>query len=616
VRWAAPVIRAGGQADATEESGEPRESREKQRGWSWRTPGPVLQGLIAFVIYLVGMIIGLAQPLLPHLNVPHVQQAQVDANFYIWAIRWWPYALTHGLNPLFTTNITQPNGVSGYSLAWATTTPTLSLLLWPVTAAVGPIAAFNLSLILAPPASAWATFILARRLTGKFWPALLAGPVFGFCAYEISHEASGQPNLTVTVLIPLICYIALRWWDGSLGRRAFLIWMTLALTAEFYTFVEAFTDLTMLAVIALVIGYFVAARDVRPRVVRLAVDSAIAYAGAIVLAAPYLYEALRDRPKSFHTPEPQFWVDLAGVVVPRFNRLLGMKWLAPSAGHDLTPTIYVGVPLLLLFVLVGVFHWSNRLVRLLVPLYVVIFLLSLGQSLVVDSKTVVSLPWGKIWSLPILSSAEPQRLLDFGQLVLALVMAVWLAQVTKSWLVGAARWALAMLSLFAIFANVPTLASVVTPPKPSHQKWVQALPSLPVTNDIPAFFTQGIYQKYVKPGERVVIISHRGNAGMMFQAYTGFYFNIAGGFINASLSNEDALPDQVSNLSHLPGKIGHERVAAFRSWVKREHIGAIIVERAWSEHWMYNFDANGINLPATTVGGVTIFQVPQNYASR
>ena len=608
MRWAAPVIRAGGQADATEESGDPG---EKKRGWTWDAPGPALQGLIAFVIYLVGMVVGLAQPLLPHLNIPHVQQSQVDANFYIWAIRWWPYAITHGLNPLFTTQITQTDGVSGYNLAWATTTPTLSLLMWPLTATVGPIAAFNLSLILAPPASAWATFVLARRLTGKFWPALLAGPVFGFCAYEISHEASGQPNLTVTVLIPLICYIALRWWDGSLGRRAFLIWMTLALTAEFYTFVEAFTDLTMLAVIALVIGYVAAARDTRPKVARLAVDSAIAYAGAVILALPYLYEALRNMPKSFHTPMPQFWVDLVGVVVPRFNRLLGMKWLAPTAGHDLTPTIYVGVPLLLLFLLVGVFHWSSRLVRLLVPLYVVIFLLSLGQKLIVDSKTVVTLPWGVIWKLPILSSAEPQRLLDFGQLVLALLMAVWLAEVTRNWLVRTARWALAMLSLFAIFANVPTLASVVNPPAPSHQKWTQALPSLPVTDQIPTFFTQGLYTKYVTPGERVVIVSHRGNAGMMFQAYTGFYFNIAGGFINASLSREDAMPTAVADLSHLPGKVGAERVREFRYYVKHGHIGAIIVERAWSEHWMYVFGRLG--LKPVTVGGVTIFQVPSNY---
>src|SRR6185437_2120654 len=394
-----------------------------------RAPGPVYQGLIAFAIYLVVMIFGLAQPLLPHLDVPHVQQSQVDANFYIWAIGWWPNAIIHGLNPLFSHQIMAPGGVS---LAWATTTPTVSLLMWPVTATVGPIAAFNLSLILAPPASAWATFIVARRLTGKFWPALFAGFVFGFCSYEISHEASGQPNLTVTLLIPLIAYLFLRWWDGSLSRRAFLIWTALALAAEFYTFLEAFADLTLLAPIALVIGYVVAAPDNRPKVIRLAIDGVIAYAGSIVLAAPYLYAALVNKPKSFHTPTPQFWVDLAGVVVPRTNRLLGMKWLGPTAGHDVTPSIYVGIPLLLLFVLVAVFHWSNRLVRLLVPLYVVIFLLALGPKLLIDGKQVVTLPWGYIWDLPLLDSAESQRLMDFGQLVLALLLALWLAYVTKS----------------------------------------------------------------------------------------------------------------------------------------------------------------------------------------
>ena len=571
----------------------------------------MLQGLIAFAIYLVVMIFGLAQPLLPHLDVPWVQQTQVDANFYIWALRWWPYALTHGLNPLFTTQITQSNGISGYNLAWATTTPALALLMWPVTVTLGPIAAFNLSLILAPPASAWATFVLARRLTGRFWPALFAGSVFGFCSYEISHGASGQPNLTVTLLIPLIAYLILRRWDGSIGRRGFLIWMTLALAAEFYIFVEAFTDLTLLAVIALILGYVVVERASRTKLARLAVESAIAYIGAVVLAAPYLYYALKNYPKSFHKPDPNFWTDLAGVVVPRVNRLLGMNWLAQTASHDLSPTVYVGVPLLLLFLLVAVFHWSNRLVRLMVPLYVIIFLLSLGQSLVVDGKTTVSLPWGKIWTLPILSSAEPQRLMDFGQLILALAMALWLARATKSKLMASARWGLAVLSVAAIFANLINFAEVVVPPTPKVAEWKPAVPSMPLTDEIPSFFTAGTYKQYIKPGETVVILSHRGNAGMMFQAYTGFYFNIAGGFINASLSQKDALPTTVEALSHLPGIVGAERIKAFKHFVKSAHIGALVVERAYSEHWMYVFGPLGMK--ATTVGGVTVFQVPSNY---
>jgi hypothetical protein len=627
VRWATPGIRAWGQADAAEKLGEPG---EKKRRREWRTPGPVLQGLIAFVIYLVGMVVGLAQPLLPHLDVPYVQQSQVDANFYVWGIAWWPYAITHGLNPLYSHQIWAPGGVN---LAWVTTTPTVSLLMWPVTATVGAVASLNLTLVLAPPASAWAAFILCRRLTGKFWPALLAGAVYGFCDYEISHEASGQPNLSVTLLLPLIAYLALRWWDGSLSRRAFLIWTSLAFAAEFYTFLEAFADLTLIAPLALVIGYLVAVRDVRPKVVRLAVDSAIAYAGGIVLAAPYLYYALLNTPQSFHQQSTAYWVDLVGVVVPRGpeqlftpqelepNRLLGMSWLASVAGYDRTPTIYVGIPLLALFVLVAVFHWSNRLIRLLVPLYVVTFLLALGPKLVIGDKIVATLPWGYIWSLPLLDSAESQRLMDFGQLVLAVVTAIWLARVTASKVVLAARWGLAVLSLFAIFADLPTFASVVTP---QATNWKQADPGLPLSDEMPAFFTQGLYRQYVQPGENVVILSHRGNAMLLFQAETGFYFNVAGGFINASLNPDgnacptlkpvqNGVPCQVQALSSLPPSVGRQRVAAFKSYVKKDHIGAIIVERAWAERSMYAFVKNEIDLKPIIVGGVTVFQVPKNY---
>jgi hypothetical protein len=196
--------------------------------------------------------------------------------------------------------------------------------------------------------------------------------------------------------------------------------------------------------------------------------------------------------------------------------------------------------------------------------------------------------------------------MDFGQLVLALLMALWLGHVTKSKVALAARWGLAVLSLAAIFANVPTFASVVVPHKPKPTQWVQVLPSQPPTDQIPSFFTDGSYKRYIKPGENVVIVSHRGNAGMMFQAYTDFYFNIAGGFINASLSREDALPRPVADLSHLPGKVGKQRIADFRAYAKSAHIGAIIVERAWSEHWMYVFGKLG--LKTTTVGGVTIFR--------
>jgi hypothetical protein len=97
---------------------------------------------------------------------------------------------------------------------------------------------------------------------------------------------------------------------------------------------------------------------------------------------------------------------------------------------------------------------------------------------------------------------------------------------------------------------------------------------------------------------------------MMFQAYTGFYFNISGGFINASLSSKYGLPNAVEDLSHLPGEVGKQRIDDFKAYLKYAHIGAIIVERGWSEHWMYVFGPLGMK--PVTVGGVTVYQVPHS----
>jgi hypothetical protein len=170
--------------------------------------------------------------------------------------------------------------------------------------------------------------------------------------------------------------------------------------------------------------------------------------------------------------------------------------------------------------------------------------------------------------------------------------------------VRAARWGLGMLALAAIFANLPTFAEVVNSPTPRPSDWVEAIPTKQLPNQLPTFFTAGTYKEYIEPGETVLVLSHRGNAGMEFQAYTGFYFKIAGGFINASLMKANALPTQIEALSY-PTK---EREAVAEAYIKSAHIGALIVERAWSEHWMYVFGKLGFK--STTVGGVTIFTPP------
>ena len=103
-------------------------------------------------------------------------------------------------------------------------------------------------------------------------------------------------------------------------------------------------------------------------------------------------------------------------------------------------------------------------------------------------------------------------------------------------------------------------------------------------------------------GETVLVISDRANAGDLFQADAGFYFRIAGGFINISLNSFSALPAPVIELKH-PSP-ATER--AFLSFVRTAGVGAVIIERAWTSRWMRVFGRLGMR--STTVGGVTLYR--------
>jgi hypothetical protein len=318
-----------------------------------------------------------------------------------------------------------------------------------------------------------------------------------------------------------------------------------------------------------------------------------------VLASPSLRYALQNYPTSLVRGQDHFSMDLSGLIVPRDDRTWGPAWLHTAAGHDIAASTYLGVPLLIILVLLTIVSWSNRLVRLLVITFIVIIALAAGPNLIVGGDHLFTLPWGGLWTMPFFRSAEPVRLILFGYLVFSIVLALWLARLTKSWLSRTLKWGLAVLGLAVIFADLPTFGSVVTPPAPNYD---QAIPALPQNDAVPSFFSQGIYKNYISQGEIVVILSHRGNAGMMFQADTNFYFRLAGGFINASLSRPDALPLPIASLSHIT-KI---RAAQFESYVRHSGIGAIVVEHSWSEKWMYVFREIGLN--GTNIGGVTIYQ--------
>ena len=564
-----PGAGAGAGEGASRTATVPRIASAGQLAIRARLPRPALEGLLALAAYLAVFIIGYAFPLVRHAGVPQVGQSTLDPNFYIWSWRWWPYAISHGLNPLYSSQIGAP---AGYNLAWTTPAPAVAVILSPVTAAFGPITSFNLTLLLAAPVSAWAAFLAARRLTSRFWAALAAGAVYGFSWYEVAETGAGHPNLYVIMLLPLMVYLVLLWRDGKLGSGWFVGLTAVAMAAEFYISNETFAGMTVLWAAGLLIGFALARPAERQTVARLARLAGLAYVAAIAAVSPYLVYALRHSPPAFTKVQPAFSLNVENLVNP-----------------------WSGIVLLVIVLALAVLTWSSRLTRLLVIGFVLIVALAIGPVLVIGARQFGSVPWERLWYLPVARSAEPLRLMIFANLVLAIIVALWLALPVKNGLLLAARWILGLAAVAGIIAYVPTASrgSVI----PARTASAAARP----TGALPAFLTSGRYRDYLRPGEIVVVVSDRGNASMLFQADTDFYVRIAGGFINRSLSTATGLPASVEVLRHPTPA----REQQFRAYVRQAGVGAILVERAWSAPWMNVFSRMGLH--GTPVGDVIVY---------
>jgi hypothetical protein len=550
---------------------------------------PAVQGTAAFVVYLVFSLWAWTHNLLFHPGVPQLGQGTVDPNFYIWCLRWWPYALTHGLNPLHSPQIGAP---AGYDLAWATTVPPVAILLSPVTAIFGPVVAFNLLSVAVAPVTAWAMFVASRRLTGRFWPALAAGAVYGFSVYEMNHVGAGQPNLTANLLLPIMVYLVVLWREGKLGRTAFVLLFTLALVLQFLTFLEVFAQITAVGAAALVLAYAFARKQQRPVVARLGRQVGLAYLFALVLASPYLLYALTHYPSNFNRSPVLYSMSPMNLVTPQPARVYGLASLARYALELPTSAraAYIGVPLVLVLVVFAVTRWRSRLTWLAVAVVVLTLVLALGPDLIMGPTSVRRLPWARLWSLPIARSAEPYRFILLTTLVLALVVALWLAAPARSWWLLAGRWVLVVLAIAAVLDDTPRTLSNATP----HQA-------------VPAFFTTGEYRHHLQQGSNVLLLSARGNAAMLYQAYTDFYFRTPGGFINMSLTPHSDQPPAVWPLVHPTAAAVQE----FKSYVRVAGIRTVLIEAGWEPKWMLIFPRMGLH--GNLVGGMIVYRIPPGW---
>ena len=541
----------------------------------WLT-SPLVQGLLALAVYAAVWLPTIARPLVSHPSRAQLMQTSPDPNFYVWSLRWWPYALGHGLNPLYTHLVAAP---AGHSLAWVTTVPTLGVLAAPLTLAAGPVVAFNLLTALALPLSAWAAFLVCRRLTGTFLPALVGGAVYGFSDYELRHLVAGQLNLCYALLPPLLAYLVLAWRDGAIRSWVLVVLAGLVMAAQFYLFLETFADLTVILVLSLVLGLAVANRGSRPKVLRLAGLLGIAYLVALVIAAPYLAAAL-----STASPKTPLGgsMDLTSLWLPTRGQPLGFAWLVQSQTglHVASPGCSVGVPLLAVVVVLAATRWRSRLVWFLTGIFIVVVAGAVGPVLSINGRPEAVLPWHGLFSLPIVRNAYPTRLMLFAFLVLAMATALLLAGGTRDRQLHRWRTAGSVVGRWSLGALVVAFGVLNLPAFPIH--------GAPTT--LPAFISSGAYRRFLTPGETVIVISNVGNAGMLWEAASGDSWRLAGGYINEGFDKRSGLPVGAQNLdAPTPA-----RIKVFEGLIRADHIGAILVDSRHSRPWTGIFGIFGL----------------------
>jgi hypothetical protein len=498
----------------------------------------------------------------------------VDPSAYLWFFSWWPHALGNGLNPFFTEVIFVPDG---YNLTWVTSMPGPSLVLTPVTEALGPVATWNLVMFAAPVLSAWAAYALCLHVSGAVLPSLVGGFVFGFSPYML-NQMRGAPQLALMALMPLVVLVVLKRMDGSLSERRFAVLATAAFTGQILISTELLATAVTFGALMLA-GAYLIVPERRADLRRLALVTAGCLVATALIVSPLLAYILFGERTLPEQALQQYPADLLSFVVPGELLALSPERWSGDIPSWATGAAYVGLPLL---VLLAAFAWTyrrDRVAQLVTLGFAITAVCALGTALhIAGEDTGVPLPWWPFAELPLLRYAIPLRFPAYAFLAAGLATALWLARRPSP-----GRWALAALTIVFLLPAV------------GNRSFHTELQELP-------FFEDGIYRDHLRAGDRVLTLP-AASRNMYWQVQADFSFEMAAGYVGATPESYTryrawrvlsaaplASPDEVTP-------------AQLRRFVEDKGVTAVVMDRRFGPEWEALLDTLGVR-PQEIGGGL------------
>lgn len=393
-----------------------------------------------------------------------------------WFLAWTPYALGHGLNPLYSHFLDAPQGVN---LASNTSVPALGVVASPITVTLGPVAAFNVLLRLAFCLSAGSMYLVLTTWCRR-WIAFVGGLLFGFSPYVVAQ--STHLNLAFLALLPALVWLL---YDlvvaRQLSTRKCGLWLGVVAGLQVLIDPELLALLTAVCVPGIGILVALDGRRWRTRLAPMLRASPWTLGAFAFVAGYYLFWLFIGLGHVSGPPQPtaslqSYQTDLLAPVVPTLNQWLLPRALATVAGHfasgDFTENDgYLGVGLIAYVSVMAIRFRRHRLVLFSSLAALAALILSLGRRLTIDGKvTGIPLPEALLAHFPIYSHVVPSRFACVVILFTTIAAAVGTERYIESRRTKPARHsldsvAITVIGLVALALVFPQIAQVTKAPR-------------------------------------------------------------------------------------------------------------------------------------------------------
>ncbi len=549
-------------------------------------------GWEAVIIYSVVALV-LGRHTIAHLGSVFSGTNMPDSWELNWPFAWFPYALTHGLNPWYTHAQWAPTGLN---VAAATSFPLLALVFTPVTLIWGPVVAANLVNLGATVVTAWATYLLCRYVSKDRAAALVGGATVGFGSYVLLQMWAGHALMTIFFCPQFAALAVLRYLDGAISRRRVTAELALCLVGQMFISTEIFATMTLFGGVLLLLGYLFGASGIRAGIRSLIIPLALSYGVTLLLAADYLYWLLKGTPAYAAGIGSGFPTDVMGYVVPtNLTWIGGSQFASVYARFDWNSAesdAYLGLPLILISLRWLGTRWRAPRGRFLAPALAISVLWTLGPTLYVDGKPTIWLPYRLVSGLPFIKLILESRVAVYTELLAALVLTLWLADRKRT--VGTRRrikWAVAL------------LAAIFLIPNP-----VDIDPRLQSERSIPTFFASDTYRGYIKRGATILPINWGfSSPSLMWQADDEFYYNLASGYFTLNFPPGWTATQTVDDLWNNVPQAGDG--PGLRTILEQHHVDDVVVEPGDMATWKRALRAAGLT-NALHVGGIYLYRGP------